>query len=378
MKMSPCVGRDEAGDHVEHGGLAGAVGSEQPDRFPARDGQADALHHHALAVGLLDVLRAEPAFRRERLRTAVGVASGIGLAIVVVEVGISERPDRARRCRLVLEREYSHDLCGPHWLIRWRVAHRLARLAPGAVRRQAPAGRRGLVAALAVLRFLAGLLRRVLDLVGIDEQARPDARPVAGRTGRSRSGRNRGPGPTVDHCCRSIRRCAGIDDEHSARRHVENRLLALGDEALLVQHDVTQERDHVSLGVELGRIADRRLAVLGCDDGALGRLDALQGRAATARRPRLLARRRQARRRKASLARIRRHQLLGPDRVVTLHGAHADAEDRCLPAVVDVEHVGLDVDRLARIRVERQRPLALPRLRGAASSPAAPGFSVSA
>jgi len=40
MDATP-VGLDQAGDHVEHGGLSGAVGAEQADRLAATDIKAD-------------------------------------------------------------------------------------------------------------------------------------------------------------------------------------------------------------------------------------------------------------------------------------------------------------------------------------------------
>src|SRR5205085_5266684 len=43
------VGLDQAGDHVEHRGLAGAVRTEQADRFAAADIDADAAYHLAAA-----------------------------------------------------------------------------------------------------------------------------------------------------------------------------------------------------------------------------------------------------------------------------------------------------------------------------------------
>src|SRR5204863_836940 len=39
------IGLDQAGDHVEHGGLAGAVRPEQTDRLAAADIDGNAAHH---------------------------------------------------------------------------------------------------------------------------------------------------------------------------------------------------------------------------------------------------------------------------------------------------------------------------------------------
>jgi len=44
---------DQAHDHVEAGGLAGAVRSQQPDDFSAFYGQGDILHDSAGAIALL-------------------------------------------------------------------------------------------------------------------------------------------------------------------------------------------------------------------------------------------------------------------------------------------------------------------------------------
>ena len=48
------IGRDQAGDHVEAGGLAGAVGAEQADHLAALERQADRTHHRALVEALAD------------------------------------------------------------------------------------------------------------------------------------------------------------------------------------------------------------------------------------------------------------------------------------------------------------------------------------
>ena len=43
---------DQAGDHVERGGLASAVRAEQADDFPGLDGDGNPVHHGAAVVGL--------------------------------------------------------------------------------------------------------------------------------------------------------------------------------------------------------------------------------------------------------------------------------------------------------------------------------------
>jgi len=53
------VGLHQSGDHVEHGGLAGAVGAEQPDRLALPHHQRDVLHDGARAVSLAEVVDGE-------------------------------------------------------------------------------------------------------------------------------------------------------------------------------------------------------------------------------------------------------------------------------------------------------------------------------
>ena len=48
------IGRDQAGDHVEAGGLAGAVGTQQAHHFAAVHRQADRAHHGALVEAFAD------------------------------------------------------------------------------------------------------------------------------------------------------------------------------------------------------------------------------------------------------------------------------------------------------------------------------------
>ena len=58
------VGRDQAHDHVEGGGLAGAVGAEQPDHFAAVHVERHVLHDLAAVVGLHQVAHRQMAARR--------------------------------------------------------------------------------------------------------------------------------------------------------------------------------------------------------------------------------------------------------------------------------------------------------------------------
>src|SRR6185312_6523047 len=55
---------DQAGDHVEHRGLAGAVRAEQADGFAAAQIDGDALHHRAAAEAFLDSVRRQIAMAR--------------------------------------------------------------------------------------------------------------------------------------------------------------------------------------------------------------------------------------------------------------------------------------------------------------------------
>ena len=56
---APSIGGDEPGDHVEYGGLAGAVRSEQADRFAAAQIEANPLHDLSAAEALFHVVNGE-------------------------------------------------------------------------------------------------------------------------------------------------------------------------------------------------------------------------------------------------------------------------------------------------------------------------------
>src|SRR5690606_4459889 len=49
---APGVGGDQPDDHVEAGGLAGAVGAKQADHLAGVEGEAELAHHLALLVFL--------------------------------------------------------------------------------------------------------------------------------------------------------------------------------------------------------------------------------------------------------------------------------------------------------------------------------------
>ncbi len=53
------VGGDQARDHVEHRGLAGAIGAEQADRLAPPHIKRDALHHGTAAEAFFHAMRGE-------------------------------------------------------------------------------------------------------------------------------------------------------------------------------------------------------------------------------------------------------------------------------------------------------------------------------
>src|SRR6185437_15426448 len=55
------VRRDQPGDHVEHGGFAGAIRPEQPHRLAAVELEAHAANHYALLEAFDDVADGQPA-----------------------------------------------------------------------------------------------------------------------------------------------------------------------------------------------------------------------------------------------------------------------------------------------------------------------------
>src|SRR5262249_686593 len=65
------LGRDLAGGHAEAGGLAGAVGPEQTDDFPAVDLEADTVHDPSSAVVLDQPANFQQGHRRSSVTSAV-------------------------------------------------------------------------------------------------------------------------------------------------------------------------------------------------------------------------------------------------------------------------------------------------------------------
>ncbi len=121
------VGLDQAGDHVEHGGLAGAVRAEQADRLAAAHIERDALDHRAAAEALLDAVGGEisalrlllaavavaPALDRLRLRRCVGLARALPrrlrrLRPPFLNDGTSRRGPALRRRTAAKQRENIH------------------------------------------------------------------------------------------------------------------------------------------------------------------------------------------------------------------------------------------------------------------------------
>ena len=74
------IDADEAGDHVEAGGLAGAVGAEQADDLAALEAQADALHDLTLAERL-----EQPVPEREQTRI-IGVLFYINFNYPTIDI----------------------------------------------------------------------------------------------------------------------------------------------------------------------------------------------------------------------------------------------------------------------------------------------------
>ena len=72
------VGRRQAEQHVDRGGLAGAVGAEEGDDLAGRDGQVDAVDGTHAAEGLVQA----PQVDRQRAASPAG--AGVGRVSVKV------------------------------------------------------------------------------------------------------------------------------------------------------------------------------------------------------------------------------------------------------------------------------------------------------
>src|SRR6201998_2758559 len=80
---APLVGLDQAGDHVEHGGLARSVGSQQTHRLALADMETDAFHHLAADETLFHAMNGEQSLAvggdgSVALRTAARPAHRLG------------------------------------------------------------------------------------------------------------------------------------------------------------------------------------------------------------------------------------------------------------------------------------------------------------
>ena len=74
------VRTDQPGDHIEHRGLAGAVGAEQADRLAAANRQRDVLHHDARLEGAPQPTRDEPVLGAAQIRVRHSLAALHGAA----------------------------------------------------------------------------------------------------------------------------------------------------------------------------------------------------------------------------------------------------------------------------------------------------------
>src|SRR5882724_10708152 len=70
---------DQAGDHVEHGGLAGAVRTQQADRLAAADIDADAAHHLPRAETFFHAVHSKKAGPLDQARRFAAIGLGTGL-----------------------------------------------------------------------------------------------------------------------------------------------------------------------------------------------------------------------------------------------------------------------------------------------------------
>ena len=116
------IGLDQPGDHVEHGGLAGAVGPEQAHRLAAADIDADAAHDLARAETLFHAMHSQIARPLDQPRRGGGRhwSARPGLALVRgCSLAAAAALSRGRRRALAVQarqRRLTRD--------RRRIAHR--------------------------------------------------------------------------------------------------------------------------------------------------------------------------------------------------------------------------------------------------------------
>ena len=72
------IGADQPGDHVEDGGLAGAVRAEQPDRLAAAKRQRHVVDHEPSLEGAPQAARDEPVLAGMRLGSRLEVSATLG------------------------------------------------------------------------------------------------------------------------------------------------------------------------------------------------------------------------------------------------------------------------------------------------------------
>ena len=87
------IGLDQAGDHVEHRGLAGAVRAEQTDGLAAANIDADTTHHLAGAKTFFHAMHSQIARPPQQLRaaSAVGLRTGLGTGLGIGPGGLVRR-----------------------------------------------------------------------------------------------------------------------------------------------------------------------------------------------------------------------------------------------------------------------------------------------
>ena len=104
MKTSPCAGRVEAGDALDGGGLAGAVGAEQPEAFACGDFKGEVGDGLEVFAGTLAVALGEMDERRAARQcdasASCGPLNGCGADLHPVPCARHDISNRARRLPL--------------------------------------------------------------------------------------------------------------------------------------------------------------------------------------------------------------------------------------------------------------------------------------
>ena len=119
------IRRDQAGDHIENGGLAGSVRSEKADALAAADRQGRALHHAAALVALFDTRGDQPAFAAHWLGLGPrGPGVGLSMHRRRMTMAGSVRRSLATRLKRGRLRLAHHDTVGVHRHRDWELAMR--------------------------------------------------------------------------------------------------------------------------------------------------------------------------------------------------------------------------------------------------------------